>query len=170
MTYDERNRSKKSKKNQNARRKENLQLLWNIGNGYQQTRGEKWNNFKRILQVNEKTARNPTHQQQHVVPPVHIFLLDWLHFHFQTIFIRLPGSTGGKKSSSPSCHAASKDIPDKLSRHSSLSFIASGRSLGLHPVSSHSCCMYVQAGRPVFVRAYGGVHGRTSFMSSFMLL
>ena len=30
-----------------------------------------------------------------------------------------------------------------LSRHFSLSFIASGRSLGLHPVSSHSCCMYV---------------------------
>ena len=30
-----------------------------------------------------------------------------------------------------------------LSRHFSLSFIASGRSSGLHPVSSHSCCMYV---------------------------
>ena len=28
-----------------------------------------------------------------------------------------------------------------ISRHSSLSFIASGRSSGLHPVSSHSCCM-----------------------------
>ena len=28
-----------------------------------------------------------------------------------------------------------------LSRHSSLSFIASGRSSGLHPVSSHSSCM-----------------------------
>ena len=28
-----------------------------------------------------------------------------------------------------------------LSRHFSLSFIASGRSSGLHPVSSHSCCM-----------------------------
>ena len=29
-----------------------------------------------------------------------------------------------------------------LSRHFSLSFIASGRSSGLHPVSSNSCCMY----------------------------
>ena len=28
-----------------------------------------------------------------------------------------------------------------ISRHLSLSFIASGRSSGLHPVSSHSCCM-----------------------------
>ena len=32
-----------------------------------------------------------------------------------------------------------------LSRHFSLSFIASWRSSGLHPVSSHSCCMYVRA-------------------------
>ena len=30
-----------------------------------------------------------------------------------------------------------------LSRHFSLSFITYGRSSGLHPVSSHSCCMYV---------------------------
>ena len=37
-----------------------------------------------------------------------------------------------------------------LSRH--LSFIASGRSSGLHPVSSHSCCMFVRAGYPVFAR------------------
>ena len=29
-----------------------------------------------------------------------------------------------------------------LSHHFSLSFIASGRSSGLHPVSSHSCCMF----------------------------
>ena len=28
-----------------------------------------------------------------------------------------------------------------ISRHFSLSFIASSRSSGLHPVSSHSCCM-----------------------------
>ena len=31
-----------------------------------------------------------------------------------------------------------------LSRHFSLLFIASGRSSGLHPVSSHSCCMFVK--------------------------
>ena len=57
-----------------------------------------------------------------------------------------------------------------LSRHFSLSFIASGRSSGIHPVSSHSCCMYVRAGRPAFARPYVGVHRSTSFMSSSMLL
>ena len=45
-----------------------------------------------------------------------------------------------------------------LSRHSSLSFIALGRSSGQHPVSSHSCWMYVRAGRPAFARPYVGVH------------
>ena len=45
-----------------------------------------------------------------------------------------------------------------LSRHFSLSFIASGRSSGLHPVSSHSCCMYVRAGRPSFAWPYAGVY------------
>ena len=57
-----------------------------------------------------------------------------------------------------------------LSRHISLSFIASGRSSGLHPVSSHSCCMYVQAGRPAFAWPYVGVHRSTSLMSSSLLL
>ena len=46
-----------------------------------------------------------------------------------------------------------------LSRHFSLSFIASGRSSGQHPVSSHSCWMYVRAGRK-----------STSLMSSSLLL
>ena len=57
-----------------------------------------------------------------------------------------------------------------LSRHFSLSFIASGRSSGLHPVSSHSCCMYVRTGRPAFARPYVGVHRSTSLMSSSPLL
>ena len=57
-----------------------------------------------------------------------------------------------------------------LSRHFSLSFIASGRSSGLHPVSSHSCCMYIRAGRPAFARPYVGVHRSTSLMSSSLLL
>ena len=39
-----------------------------------------------------------------------------------------------------------------LFRHSSLSFIALGRSSGQQPVSSHSCWMYVRAGRPAFAR------------------
>ena len=57
-----------------------------------------------------------------------------------------------------------------LSRRFSQSFIASGRSSGLHPVSSHSCCMYVQAGRPAFAQPYVGVHRSTSLMSSSLLL
>ena len=57
-----------------------------------------------------------------------------------------------------------------LSRHFSQSFIASGRSSGLHPVSSHSCWMYVHASRPDFARPYVGVHRSTSLMSSSLLL
>ena len=57
-----------------------------------------------------------------------------------------------------------------LSRHSSLSFIALGRSSGQHPVSSHSCWMYVRAGHPAFARPWVGVHKSTSLMSSFLLL
>ena len=57
-----------------------------------------------------------------------------------------------------------------LSRHYSLSFITSGRSSGLHPVSSYSCCMYVRAGRPAFARPYVGVHRSTSLMSWSLLL
>ena len=57
-----------------------------------------------------------------------------------------------------------------LSRHFFLSFIASGRSSGLHFVSSHSYCMNVRAGRPAFARPYVGVHRSTSLMSSSLLL
>ena len=46
-----------------------------------------------------------------------------------------------------------------LARIFSLSFIASGRSSGLHPVSPHSCCMYVRAGRPAFAWPYAGPIG-----------
>ena len=53
-----------------------------------------------------------------------------------------------------------------LSLHVSLSFIASGRSSGLHPVSSHSCCMYVRA----FDWPYAGVHRSTSLTISSLLL
>ena len=54
--------------------------------------------------------------------------------------------------------------------HFSLSFIASGSSSELHPISSHSCCIYVQAGRPAFARPYVGVHRSTSLMNSSLLL
>ena len=57
-----------------------------------------------------------------------------------------------------------------LSCYFSLSFITSGRSSGLHPVSSHSCCMYVRAGRPALDRPYVGVHRSASLMSSSLLL
>ena len=57
-----------------------------------------------------------------------------------------------------------------LSRHFSLSFIASGRSSGLHPVFSHSCWMYVRAGHPAFARPCVGVHKGTSLMISSLLL
>ena len=56
------------------------------------------------------------------------------------------------------------------SRHFSLSFIASGRSLGLYPVSSHSCWMYVRAGRPAFARPYVEVNRSTLLMRSSLLL
>ena len=50
-----------------------------------------------------------------------------------------------------------------LSRHVSLSFIASGRSSGLHPVSSQSCCMYCSSWTSCFCSA---ICGGTSLMSS----
>ena len=57
-----------------------------------------------------------------------------------------------------------------FSRHSFLSFITPGRSSGQHPVSSHSCWMYVRAGRPAFARPCVGVHKSRSLMSSSLLL
>ena len=57
-----------------------------------------------------------------------------------------------------------------LSLHVSLSFIASDRSSGLHPVSSHSCCMYVRASRPAFDWPHAGVHRSTSLTISSLLL
>ena len=57
-----------------------------------------------------------------------------------------------------------------LSRHSSLLFIALGRSSGQQPVSSHSCWMHVRAGRPAFARPCVGIHKSTSLMSSSLLL
>ena len=57
-----------------------------------------------------------------------------------------------------------------FSRHFSLLFITSGRSSELHPVSSHSCGMYVWAGHPAFAWSYVGVHRSTSLMSSSLVL
>ena len=54
-----------------------------------------------------------------------------------------------------------------LSRYISQSFIASGRSSGIHSVSSR---MYVRAGRPDFAWPYAGVHRSISLMSSSLFL
>ena len=67
-------------------------------------------------------------------------------------------------------HVPSARISLTPSGHSSLSFIASGRSSGLHPVSSQSCCMYDRASRPAFVRPYEGAHRSTSLMSLSLLI
>ena len=52
-TNDEKKRTKKSRKNQNTQRKENLQVLENIGSGHHQTSGDK---RKRVSQGNEKAV------------------------------------------------------------------------------------------------------------------
>ena len=57
-----------------------------------------------------------------------------------------------------------------FSYYFSLSFIASGRSSGLHHISFQSYCMYVRAGCPAFVWPYVEVHRSTSLMSSSLLL
>ena len=57
-----------------------------------------------------------------------------------------------------------------LSRHFSLSFIASGWSSGLPPVSSHSYCMYVVLVVLLLLGTYVGVHRSTSLMSPSLLL
>ena len=67
--------------------------------------------------------------------------------------------------SSSSCGAVSADIPDPLSP-----LLPIFHRRWLHPVSSHSCCMYVRAGRPAFARPYVRVHKSTSLMSSSLLL
>ena len=59
MTTDGRNRTTKSRKNQNAWRKGNLLILKDIGSGHHQT-NEDEKEKKRISQKNEKTTRNKT--------------------------------------------------------------------------------------------------------------
>ena len=53
--------------------------------------------------------------------------------------------------------------------HSLLS-IASGRSSGLHPVSTQSCYIYIRAGHPAFARPREGVRKSLYLMSSSLLL
>ena len=76
--------------------------------------------------------------------------------------------------SSP-CRVASTDIPDPLSPllriiHRFWQVKTCQKRWMIYPVSSHSCCMYVRAGRPAFAWPYAGVHRSTSLMSSSLLL
>ena len=59
------------------------------------------------------------------------------------------------------------DIPDPLS---SLLPIIHRHWQVFRTTSSHSCCMYVRAGRPAFAWPYVRVHRSTSLMSSSLLL
>ena len=61
-------------------------------------------------------------------------------------------------------------ISQNLSRHSSLSSIASGRSSRLHLVSVKSCCKQVLVGRSTLARLGEGDNRRISLMSSSLLL
>ena len=72
-------------------------------------------------------------------------------------------------SSSSSCRAGSMDIPDPLSPLFPIVH-RSRQVLRQHPVSSHSCWIYVRAGRPDFARPCVGVHKSTSLMSSSLFL
>ena len=87
---------------------------------------------------------------------------------------RSPGPLANTLTAGPNHHhhhiVLAARISLTLSRHSSLSFIALGRSSGQQPVSSHSCWMYVRAGRPAFARPCVGIHKSTSLMSSSPLL
>ena len=100
-----------------------------------------------VIQLNRYKARNKNNKL--VEKSFHIRRIHdnfcykpWRHW------VHLVSILTTTSSSSSSYRAGSTDIPDPLSP-SSLSFIALGRSSGQHPVSSHSCWMYVRAGRPV---------------------
>ena len=64
----------------------------------------------------------------------------------------------------------SAQISQTLSHYPSQSSIASGRSSGIHPVSTQSCCMYVRTGRPAFARPCEGALRSTSLMTSSLLV
>ena len=69
-----------------------------------------------------------------------------------------------------SCRAASTDISLVLSCHFSQSFIASGRSSGLYPVSSQTAVCMFELVVLLFPRPYVGVHRSTWLMSTSLLL
>ena len=76
-------------------------------------------------------ARTHTHTHRHT--HTHIYIYIYIYIYIQHHHVVPPAR-----------------ISLALSRHFSLSFIASGRSSEPHPVSSHGSGMYVRAGRPAF--------------------
>ena len=58
MTHDRRNRTTKSRKNQNTWRKGNLHILGNIVSGHHQTRGDEIKTLERISHEIEKNTSN----------------------------------------------------------------------------------------------------------------
>ena len=100
---------------------------------------------------------------------IYIYIASYVSSHAKEVMIQRKSLSVDDNISSSSCRAT-PSISLTLSCRFSLSFIAFDRSSGLHPVSSHSCYMYIRAGRPAFARSYEGVHRSTSFMSSSLLL
>ena len=101
---------------------------------------------------------------------IYIYTQIYIHMHTHTyiyIYIYIYIYTHTHISPS-SCHAITISLT--LSHQLSQLSIASNRSSGLHPVSTQSYCMYVQAGRPAFAQPGEGVHKSKSHMSSFLLL
>ena len=62
-TNNGRNKTGKSRKNQNTRRKGNLLVPGNIESGHHQTSGDERKNIKRVSLTNEKTSRNQALQR-----------------------------------------------------------------------------------------------------------
>ena len=107
-----------------------------------------------FLQASQIALIQPVHGQGYI-----LIFLDRMHLLFTQVHFLFwqPGRVGGQYTT--------HGYP-----WSSFTTSPSGRSWGLHPVSSHRCFMYVRAGRPAFARPYAGVHRSTSLMSSSLLL
>ena len=128
-----------------------------------------WNLIIRLFTVISGHSLGGSYPSAEVLPVYYTTLADWTMF-CEKLVIKLQQFVFWRDPHHHYHVMPQARISLTLSRHFSLSFIASGRSSGLHPVSSHSCCMYVRAGRPAFARPYVGIHRSTSLMSSSLLL
>ena len=125
--------------------------------------------------LKERLKRNTdfhTHQPKHTHTHTHTHIHTHTHTYIYIyIYISLTTSDDWSFHSYHHHHHVTlvARISLTLPSHSSLSFIGPGKSSGQHPVSSHSCWMYVRAGRPAVTRPCVGVHKSTSLMSSSLL-